>query len=318
MRPSRYIPSQTSTKKIIDNLAYVMHTMLSRNVHSDTYGIGFLANMDDWTMKNFDVDYCYQFMMTLQGYVIPVRVQLFLIVNPPSWFDVIWKIMKPMLVPSFRKKVKMIPQSELNKYLQEDYLQYLPNDGMNGIGQADTNQLVEDFVSYRKYIDEIQNPKSYEWEPTSKSKSSKPKRGSATTDGNTATKPVSSSNDEEIIDLDIGVTSDGNDDDEEPEFSTMFTQVLHEELKCNNSQIGHSSMSTIEETMTTCNNSTRGTAASRPNSRSASPLTIPMSPMKALKGVVAANGSSTKRKSATTTRRGRRSNHPQVLSWSRM
>ena len=93
MRPSRYIPSQTSTKKIIDNLAYVMHTMLSRNSHSDTYGIGFLANMDDWTMKNFDVDYCYQFMMTLQGYVIPVRVQLFLIVNPPSWFDVIWKIM---------------------------------------------------------------------------------------------------------------------------------------------------------------------------------------------------------------------------------
>ena len=41
----------------------------------------------------------------------PAKVELFLIVNPPSWFGVIWKIMKPMLAPSFRKRVKICPES---------------------------------------------------------------------------------------------------------------------------------------------------------------------------------------------------------------
>ena len=236
MRPSRYVPGVTPTKKIIDNLAYVMHTMLSRSSHADTHGIGFLANMDDckctcskylaetfivrvhaWqhqltctfvnsslpgTMRNFDVDYCYQFMMTLQGYVVPVRVQLFLIVNPPSWFDVIWKIMKPMLVPSFRKKVKMIHQDELHKYLQEDYLTYLPDDGMKGIGQANTTELVEDFVSYRKYIDDVQHP-SYDWD------------GTGTNNEDTAISAA-------------GADKNGGKSSRQPEFSTMFSKVLHE------------------------------------------------------------------------------------------
>ena len=128
-----------------------MHTMLEKE-RADCDGIGFLACMDDWSMKNFDVDYCLQFMLGLQGFLYPVRVQLFLIVNPPSWFGGIWKIMKPMLVPSFRRKVKMIKESELPKYLQDDYVTYLPDD--MSTGKANTEELVEDFVSYRKYLDE--------------------------------------------------------------------------------------------------------------------------------------------------------------------
>jgi CRAL/TRIO domain len=155
MRPSRYVPKEMSTKSVIDNLAYVIHSMMERSCHADAHGIGFIACMDDWTMNNFDVDYCLHFMMMLQGHVIPVKVQLFLIVNPPSWFDAAWKIMKTMLTPSFRSKVKMIPQHDLPKYLQDGYLTYLPDD-MEG-GQANTEDLVRDFVSYQCYKDE-QNP----------------------------------------------------------------------------------------------------------------------------------------------------------------
>jgi hypothetical protein len=154
MKPARYVPKETSTQSIIDNLAYVMNTMLERE-RPCTEGIGFLANMDAWAMKNFDVNYCYQFMMTLQGFVVPVRVQLFLIVNPPSWFGVIWKIMKGMLAPSFRRKVKMIGQDKLAKYLQEGFETYLPDD--MEIGQADTTALVEDFVTLRKYLETTRN-----------------------------------------------------------------------------------------------------------------------------------------------------------------
>jgi hypothetical protein len=150
MKPARYFPKETSTQSIIDNLAYVMNTMLERE-RPCTEGVGFLANMDTWAMKNFDVNYCYNFMMTLQGFVVPVRVQLFLIVNPPSWFGVIWKIMKGMLAPSFRRKVKMIGQDKLAKYLEEGFETYLPDD--MEMGQADTTGLVEDFVTLRKYLE---------------------------------------------------------------------------------------------------------------------------------------------------------------------
>jgi hypothetical protein len=154
MRPSRFFPSQTSTETIIDNLTYCIHTMLEKE-RASRDGVGFLANMDDWKMKNFDIDYCLQFMLTLQGYVVTVRVQLFIILNPPSWFDVIWKIMKSMLLPAFRKKVKMIYDKDLYNYLQEGFEQYLPDEVQNG--QANTDDLVQDFVAYRKYVDE-QNP----------------------------------------------------------------------------------------------------------------------------------------------------------------
>ena len=150
MRPSRYFPKQTSTEQIIDNLAYCMSCMLDRNEKSETEGIGFVAYMNDWNMSNFSIDYCFQFMLMLQGR-IPVRVRLFLIVNPPSWFDKIWKIMKMVLRPDFRQKVKMIQESELHLYLNDNYEDYLPDD--MECGKANTDQMVQDFITYRKYIE---------------------------------------------------------------------------------------------------------------------------------------------------------------------
>ena len=57
--------------------------------------------------------------------------------------------MKPMLVPSFRKKVKMIHESQLPKYLQADFKSFLPDD--MECGTVDTTAIVKDFVTYRKH-----------------------------------------------------------------------------------------------------------------------------------------------------------------------
>jgi hypothetical protein len=149
MRPSRYFPKRIQTKHVIDNLAYVMSTMVEKE-EACKNGIGFLACMDGWTMENFSVDYCLQFMKMLQGGV-PARVGLFLIVNPPTWFDVIWKIMKPMLAPKFRRKVKMVPESKLSQFLAPGYEELLPDDMK--IGKASTRRMVKDFVAYRKQIE---------------------------------------------------------------------------------------------------------------------------------------------------------------------
>jgi len=149
MRPSRYFPNKTPTRAIIDNLAYCMGAMLEKEKAS-TEGIAFMANMADWDFSNFSASYCHQFMMILQGRV-PVRVRLFLIVNPPSWFGKIWNIMKPMLAEDFRKKVFMIPCAELSDHLEANFEDKLPDD--IEIGKVDTQRMVSDFIEYRKCIE---------------------------------------------------------------------------------------------------------------------------------------------------------------------
>ena len=149
MRPSRYFPKKTSTKLIIDNLAYCMQVMQEKE-KSETEGIGFLANMNDWSMSNFSVDYCLQFMKMLQGR-IPVRVRLFLIVNPPSWFSKIWAIMKPMLTKDFRKKVHVIKEDKLSDFLEPGYENFLPDELQ--CGTVSTDDIVSDFIKYRKFME---------------------------------------------------------------------------------------------------------------------------------------------------------------------
>jgi len=151
MRPSRYYPKQMPTSTIIDNLAYCMNVMVEKE-NPCTEGIGFVANMDDWTFSNFSTSYCLNFMKLLQGRV-PVRVRLFLIVNPPSWFGKIWEIMKTMLSKDFQKKVHMIKASELPEFLADGYERFLPNELEGGL--ANPVEIVNDFIAYRKSMEDI-------------------------------------------------------------------------------------------------------------------------------------------------------------------
>ena len=149
MRPGRYFPKETSTQSIIDNLAYCMQTMVEKE-KACTEGIAFVANMKDWTMGNFSMSYCLEFMKMLQGRS-PVRVRMFVIADPPSWFNIIWKIMKGMLASDFRKKVHIIPRSEVGEFLMEGYSEFLCDD-MEG-GRASTDEMVSDFIAYRKEVE---------------------------------------------------------------------------------------------------------------------------------------------------------------------
>ena len=151
MRPSRHCPANTPTSTVIANLVYVMDCLYERR-RDYRQKIGFIANMDGWTMKHFSEDYCWQFMQVLQGHMAPGNVDLFLIVNPPVWFDTVWKIMKPMLVPSFRKKVHMIPEHKLKDFLEPGFEASLPNEFE--CGEASVKTLIQDFIAFRKYVEE--------------------------------------------------------------------------------------------------------------------------------------------------------------------
>jgi len=90
-------------------------------------------------------------MNMLQGKTLPVRVNLFLIVNPPTWFNKVWSIMKGMLSEEFAKKVHMIPESQLSEHLATGYENFLPDD--MATGQVCTHDLVRDFVQYRIFVE---------------------------------------------------------------------------------------------------------------------------------------------------------------------
>jgi len=150
MRPSRYFPSD-DTNLIMDNLCYVLND-LSRTKEDCRKGVAFIANMDGWTMKNFSHDYCFQFMQALQGKIVPTRVNLFLIVNPPKLFGKIWKIMKPMLSKSFAKKVHIIKEERMSEFLMDGYQEYLPNEFACGL--RDAYETCEDFIDLKRYEEE--------------------------------------------------------------------------------------------------------------------------------------------------------------------
>jgi CRAL/TRIO domain len=150
MRPSRYDPRKTPTSIIIDNLVYVMDTYASRDVEYET-GIAFIANMNNWTFDNFATDYCFKFMQALQGRSFPAKVNLFLIVNPPSWFDKIWNVMKGMLSTKFQRKVHMIAEDELPFFFKQGFEKYLPDEFVEG--KADTEEIVNDFITYQQAME---------------------------------------------------------------------------------------------------------------------------------------------------------------------
>ena len=152
MRPSRFVPRENTTSAIIANLIYVMDTIYECT-RDDNRSTGVIANMNDWTMEdNFNMDYCWAFMHGLQGRLAPAKVDLFLIVNPPKWFGKVWSVMKPMLNPGFRRKVHMIAESELGRFLEPGFEQHLPNEFQGG--QVSLDDLARDFVLYRRYVEE--------------------------------------------------------------------------------------------------------------------------------------------------------------------
>lgn len=60
--------------------------------------------------------------------------------------------MKPMLAADFRKKVFMIPQEKLGDFFVDGFETYLPDD-VSGLGKASTAEMVQDYVTYRKHVE---------------------------------------------------------------------------------------------------------------------------------------------------------------------
>ncbi|CAJ1938874.1 unnamed protein product [Cylindrotheca closterium] len=149
MNPSRFVPTADNEETIVENLVYVIKSMRENHTRNRTHGIGLLINMDGWEPKNFSKTYWVQFMRILEGTVVPARIEMVLIVNPPKsgGFHSVFKLMKATLSKEFLEKIHRIPEAELHKYLQSDYAFYLPEEMAEGLIPAD--EIVTTWIAER-------------------------------------------------------------------------------------------------------------------------------------------------------------------------
>jgi hypothetical protein len=151
MRPSRYFPKLSDdSSSLLENLCYILNDM-SDTEEKCRNGVAFVANMNDFTTMNYTEDYWLQLMHTLQGDLVPTRVSLFLIVNPPTWFFKVWKNMKSMMSTAFAKKAFIIDSENLPDYLAEGYQAFLPDELCNG--WRITPDIVEDYIDMKMFQD---------------------------------------------------------------------------------------------------------------------------------------------------------------------
>jgi hypothetical protein len=109
MRPARYF-AKDNLDDLLRSLVYLLERMTERE-STATEGLSFMANMEDWGWSNFSIKYAKSFFDTVQVpfsslFLIvkgrfPCRVRMFLIVNPPSWFNMVWRLIRPMMSSQF-------------------------------------------------------------------------------------------------------------------------------------------------------------------------------------------------------------------------
>eukprot|EP00980_Cylindrotheca_fusiformis_P011556 scaffold2737_cov99-Cylindrotheca_fusiformis.AAC.2 len=152
MRPSRFVPARMETERLIESLCYVFNDMSDTREKCQN-GVTVIANMKGWKIENFSKDSWSLLMQALQGDMVPTRVDMFLIVDPPAWFQKnIWNTsLRQMVSSSFAKSVHIIREEHLSDFLKPGFEQFLPEDLSSGWKR--TTELLDDYIDKKRYED---------------------------------------------------------------------------------------------------------------------------------------------------------------------
>jgi len=150
-RPSRCKHGDDDMTKILESLCYVMNDF-SQTEEQCRNGVAIVTNLEGFQREHFDPQEWHQFLMALQGALVPTKVTLGLLVNPPAWFEKdVWKKMRSSMPAQFRRNMHIITSDKLGDYLKEDYRAYLPSELDHGYRSVD--EIVEDYVDLKAFQD---------------------------------------------------------------------------------------------------------------------------------------------------------------------
>lgn len=150
-RPSRGKPDDDNMTKVLQSLCYVMNDF-SQTEEQCRDGVALVTNLEGFTKEHFDELEWRQFILALQGTLVPTKVTTILIVNAPIWFKQdVWKKMRSSMPFQFRRNVHIISADKLGDYLMEDYQAYLPHEIAHGYRSG--SEIIEDYIDLKSYED---------------------------------------------------------------------------------------------------------------------------------------------------------------------
>ena len=122
---------------------------MSEDEKVSTVGLSFVANLADWGWSNWGVRYAKNFFDTVQGrYPIPVRK--FVILNPLSWFGVIWAAIRKMISSEFAAKVSLASSKDISTLFPS--LDHVPSELG---GTLDLNAASDAFIRHRYKVENL-------------------------------------------------------------------------------------------------------------------------------------------------------------------
>mmetsp|Transcript_11140 Transcript_11140/g.29926 ORF Transcript_11140/g.29926 Transcript_11140/m.29926 type:complete len:281 (-) Transcript_11140:236-1078(-) len=118
MRPANYFPATMPLDELLEAAVYVMERLADEET-TQLAGICFLVDMRNWGWSNFSVKYASQWLGLMQNR-FPLRLRAWVMLDTPSWFGAVWRIIRPMMTARFASKWKFGPLAEADKYVSPE------------------------------------------------------------------------------------------------------------------------------------------------------------------------------------------------------
>jgi len=141
MKPNKYFPAKMHYSVLLKGLVYT----LERLIEDDQVlieGYTFMCDMRGWNWSNFSRPYAQRFFNMVQ-FIFPAQIKRFILVDPPSFFNVVWATIRPMMSKEFARMWSFTKRPELKKIFVD--ASNIPQD-MDG----SCRYVGSDFVNMRK------------------------------------------------------------------------------------------------------------------------------------------------------------------------
>ncbi|KAI9340865.1 CRAL-TRIO domain-containing protein [Obelidium mucronatum] len=141
MKPNEYFPAEVPWQQCVCALVYLLEVLTGQDETAAKYGFTFVCDMKNWGWQNFGLSYASQFFAVLSGR-FPVRIRKFVLVNPPTIFPMVWKLIKPMMSADLASKFQFATSGTVGSLIE---LKNLPVD----LGGQFVLESMADFVKER-------------------------------------------------------------------------------------------------------------------------------------------------------------------------
>lgn len=160
-------PSMVVKSKVRHVVEYFMYILGNMQMQEPGKEITLLANMEGYRIEHYRMDVGRTILAACRGKMFPAKISKILIVDPPVFFPKIWKLLQPLMPSSYASKFHFVKSEKLSKFFPEGFEEDLPNDMKGGL--EDTDELLSDYVKFRRNVDMRTTLKNQDTEATTTS-----------------------------------------------------------------------------------------------------------------------------------------------------